>query len=104
MRARFSWVLMRAGCATVVPPAQPHGFVAAKLSVPPELKVCWLEYAKNEFPAGWSLSAPSDRDRWRMTVSGLLVRHPKGLLLIDVGNSSHFDQELGDSGFFAKMF
>lgn len=38
-----------------------------------------------------------------MTASALLVRHPKGDVLIDAGNSSHFDEEASQFPFWEKL-
>src|SRR5262249_32242625 len=72
-------------CVTL-PEAPPHVAVPPAPSPPPAMQVCWLEYAHTELPATYALAGGSDRDLWRVTFSGLLVRHPKGDLLVDVGN------------------
>jgi glyoxylase-like metal-dependent hydrolase (beta-lactamase superfamily II) len=38
-----------------------------------------------------------------MTASGLLIRHPKGDVLIDGGNSSHFDDETSRFPFWQRL-
>jgi glyoxylase-like metal-dependent hydrolase (beta-lactamase superfamily II) len=93
------------GCASTIPRAPAHPL--ARPADPPRavpLEVCWLEFARNDQPAGYALAGRSSRKRWEITVSGLLVRHPSGDLLIDVGNSSHFADEIKDQKFFARMF
>jgi N-acyl homoserine lactone hydrolase len=56
--------------------------VAPTLAPLPQIQVCWIETG-HAFGSG----------TFSMTASGLLIRHPKGDVLIDGGNSSHFDQE-----------
>jgi N-acyl homoserine lactone hydrolase len=56
--------------------------VAPTLAPLPEIQVCWIETG-HAFGSG----------TFSMTASGLLIRHPKGDVLIDGGNSSYFDQE-----------
>lgn len=58
----------------------------AEVSVPPRaapaaapgVQACWVE----------------SRGRMGFTASSLVVRHPQGDLLIDAGNSTHFDEEI----------
>ncbi|HEU4539084.1 MAG TPA: MBL fold metallo-hydrolase, partial [Polyangiaceae bacterium] len=91
-----------AGCGSTLPPAPPHAFVAAAPASPP-MQLCWVEFATNEKPGGYGLAGSSGRDRWPITYSGLLVRHPRGDLLIDAGNSLHFDEEKKTAGFFSEI-
>lgn len=65
-----------------LPMISPQARVAPELSRLPEIEVCWIE-------TGHAFGSGS----FSMTASGLLIRHPKGDVLIDGGNSSHFDQE-----------
>jgi len=96
-------LVLLTGCEATLPPAPAHARVAPAPR-PPPMQVCWLEYAINEVPGGFSLAGPSERKRWVVTMSGLLVRHPKGHLLIDVGNSSHFAEEIADSSFINRQY
>jgi glyoxylase-like metal-dependent hydrolase (beta-lactamase superfamily II) len=68
---------------TPLPPAAPHPLVAPSISVLPGLSACWIETGKtfSSFSFG-------------STAGGILVRHPAGDLLIDTGNSSHFNDEI----------
>lgn len=68
---------------TPLPPAPPHALVAPSIATLPGLSACWLETGKtfSNFSFG-------------STAGSILVRHPAGDLLIDTGNSSHFDQEI----------
>ena len=71
---------------TPLPPAAPHALVLPVISTIPGLSACWVETAKtfSSFSFG-------------STAGSVLVKHPAGDLLIDTGNSSHYDQEI--SGF-----
>src|SRR5467141_264656 len=71
---------------TPLPPAVPHERTVPVISTIPGLSACWVETAKtfNSFSFG-------------STAGSVLVKHPAGDLLIDTGNSSHYDQEI--SGF-----
>jgi glyoxylase-like metal-dependent hydrolase (beta-lactamase superfamily II) len=68
---------------TPLPPAVPHARAAPVISTIPGISACWVETAKtfSSFSFG-------------MTAGSVLVRHPAGDLLIDTGNSSHYDQEI----------
>ncbi len=69
-----------------LPPTAPHARVVPVISTIPGLSACWVETAKtfSSFSFG-------------STAGSILVKHPAGDLLIDTGNSSHYDQEI--SGF-----
>jgi len=68
---------------TPLPPAAPHTLVAPSIASLPGLSACWIETGTTfrNFSFG-------------STAGSLLVRHPAGDLLIDTGNSSHFDDEI----------
>jgi N-acyl homoserine lactone hydrolase len=71
---------------TPLPAAAPHARVVPVISSTRGISACWVETAKtfSNFSFG-------------STAGSVLVKHPAGDLLIDTGNSSHFDQEI--SGF-----
>jgi N-acyl homoserine lactone hydrolase len=68
---------------TPLAPASPHALVAPSIASLPGLSTCWIETGKafSNFSFG-------------STAGSILVRHPAGDLLIDTGNSSHFDEEI----------
>jgi len=66
-----------------LPEAPPHTRVKPPLDKLPALSVCWLETGKI----------------FDNTGSSLLIRHPKGDLIVDAGNSSHFKDELAPYSF-----
>jgi glyoxylase-like metal-dependent hydrolase (beta-lactamase superfamily II) len=68
---------------TPLPAVAPHARVARAISSLPGFSACWMETGKtfSKFPFG-------------STAGSILVRHPAGDLLIDTGNSSHFDEEI----------
>ncbi len=71
---------------TPLPAATPHARTAPLISTIPGISACWVETAKTF--SGFSFGS---------TAGSVLVKHPAGDLLIDTGNSSHYDQEI--SGF-----
>jgi glyoxylase-like metal-dependent hydrolase (beta-lactamase superfamily II) len=68
---------------TPLPAAAPHTLVAPVIKPLPGLSACWIETGKTFSDSSFGSTAGS-----------ILVRHPAGDLLIDTGNSSHFDQEI----------
>jgi glyoxylase-like metal-dependent hydrolase (beta-lactamase superfamily II) len=66
-----------------LPAAAPHALVTPLIKPLPGLSACWIETGKtfSSFSFG-------------STAGSILVRHPAGDLLIDTGNSSHFDDEI----------
>ncbi len=77
---------------TPLPASAPHARVVATISAVPGVSACWVETGKtfSNFSFG-------------MTAGSVLVRHPAGDLLIDTGNSSHFDEEVGVYGLWLRL-
>jgi N-acyl homoserine lactone hydrolase len=73
--------------------AAPHARVAPPPSTA-SIEVCWAEFARNETSGQVATAGLTRTSAWDITVSGLVVRHPKGDLVIDVGNSSAFPEEI----------
>ena len=73
-----------AGYRGTVPPAPPHARVRPNLAGLSPVTVCWIETGRFD----------------GFTASGLLIRHPRGHLLLDAGNSSFFSSEVSGYGFF----
>ncbi len=93
-------LLVLAACDPTLPAAPPHANVAPAPH-PPPMGLCWLEYARDAMPGSYGLAGASAHEQWELTYSGLLVRHPRGDLLVDAGNSSHFSEEVETAGFVA---
>ena len=66
-----------------LPAAEPHARVAPVISTIPGLTACWVETGKTF--SNFSFGA---------TAGTILVKHPAGDLLIDAGNSGHFEDEI----------
>ena len=97
--------LALAACDPTLPPAPPHALVAPDLervrAVP--ISVCWVEYAHDTAPGSYGLAGDSDELHWDITFSGLVIRHPRGDLVVDVGNSSRFADEIATSSFVPRV-
>jgi N-acyl homoserine lactone hydrolase len=72
--------------------APPHARVAPTVTPLKGLAACWVETGSTftGFP-------------FAMTGGSILVRHPNGDLLIDTGNSSHFDDEISGYPFVLRL-
>jgi N-acyl homoserine lactone hydrolase len=72
--------------------APPHARVAPTVTPLKGLSACWVETGSTftSFP-------------FAMTAGSILVKHPNGDLLIDTGNSSHFDDEISRYPFLLRF-
>lgn len=92
-------LLALASCLRV--PAVPP----AKLPEPPPpvaASVCWVEFSRGEGAAAFTTRGKTERRRFDGTVSGLLIRHPQGDVVVDVGNSPNFLEDLDGYGLWTK--
>ena len=75
-----------------LPAAPPHARVAPTIAPLKGLAACWVETGSTF--TGYPFA---------MTAGSILVKHPSGDLLIDTGNSSHFDDEIGGYPFLLRL-
>jgi N-acyl homoserine lactone hydrolase len=83
--------LLLAACAPLTP-LPSRAFAPAQVQAVP-LQVCWLETGGTTVGGGFGAGGWTRAERWEVTSSALLVRHPRGDLLIDAGLSPHAAQE-----------
>ena len=68
------------GCAShIEPTVVPDRAVPSVTSVA-DVRACWVEYAST----------------FGFTASGIVIHHPQGLVVIDVGQSKKFTSEIGE--------
>jgi N-acyl homoserine lactone hydrolase len=91
-----------AACDPTLPPAPPHALVVPDVHAVP-ISVCWAEYAHDTAPGSYGLAGDSDELHWDITFSGLVIRHPRGDVVVDVGNSSHFADEIATSSLVPRL-
>src|SRR5947209_1389679 len=72
--------------------APPHARIAPTINAVKGLAACWVETGSTF--SGYSFA---------MTAGSILVKHPNGDLLIDTGNSSHFDEEISNYPFLLRF-
>jgi N-acyl homoserine lactone hydrolase len=77
------------GCRTAVEPAAPRtlSYPEAKADAS-AIEVCWIETGATEASGELATEGPTDLRKWHGTASAMLVRHPKGDVLIDAGSTS----------------
>jgi N-acyl homoserine lactone hydrolase len=85
--------------------AAPHA-----LAVPPApatvspVRACWAEMGRNEAFGQVATAGVTHLSTWEVTVAGLVVRHPKGDLVVDVGNSSAFAKEIAEYTYLERKW
>ncbi len=87
-----AWFGLSGGAA--LRPAEGPRVVAPAPTVP--LEVCWLETGGTTVAAGFAAGGPTSLSQWEVTSSALLVRHPKGDVLIDSGISPNAAAEAAE--------
>lgn len=83
--------------------APPHAVVSAPARAA-GIQACWAEMGRSDAPGQVATAGLTRTHAWDVTVSGLLVRHPKGNVVIDVGNSSAFPSEIADYEFLDRTW
>lgn len=97
--------LAGAGCSHRLPPAPEHVNVGPKLeAIPDGVQACWVEYGRAEGPGFPITAGPTDLKHFHGTASGILVRHPKGDVLIDAGNSLEIKQEIHAMKWYRRIY
>lgn len=99
--AALAFFLFRARPIAAAPP---HERAAPALTAVPALSMCWAEFARNEAWGQVATAGVTHVPTWDVTVSGLVVRHPRGDVVVDVGNSSHFGDEIAEYGTYDHFF
>jgi glyoxylase-like metal-dependent hydrolase (beta-lactamase superfamily II) len=87
-----------------LPPAPPHTRVAPSLEALPPVRVCWLEFSRSDLWGQLGTAGLTRTPTWKNTASGLLVRHPKGTVLIDSGYSPNTLAEAEERPLLARRF
>jgi glyoxylase-like metal-dependent hydrolase (beta-lactamase superfamily II) len=83
--------------------AHDHAFVKTSFERLPRTSVCWVEFDHNVVPGQLATAGLTEMKDWEITASGLLIRHPRGTILVDTGNSSHFQEEIAGYPFWSHL-
>ena len=83
--------------------APDHPFVKVSFESLPRTSVCWVEFDHNVVPGQLATAGLTEMRNWEITASGLVIRHPSGTILVDTGNSSHFQEEIAGYPFRSHL-
>ncbi|KAA6458237.1 MBL fold metallo-hydrolase [Acidobacteria bacterium AB60] len=86
-----------------LPPAPDHAFIKPSFDRLPAMSACWIEFDHDTAPGQAATAGFTRLHTWELTASGLLIRHPQGSVLIDSGNSTHFQEEVADYPFWSHL-
>ncbi len=75
-------------CRVPLPAAPSHSRTTPTLAGLPSLRACWIETAQ----------------AFGNTAATLVIRHPRGDTLVDVGNSTHFADEIREYSLAARIW
>lgn len=95
-------VLLMLSSACGLPRVAPRLLVERPRAATP-IEVCWLELGGREAPAGLGAAGAVQADAWHVTTSALLVRHPKGVLLVDTGLSDDLHRDADELHGWARF-
>lgn len=84
--------------------APAHAFAPARLDRLRPARACWVEYGRNETWGQVGTAGLTRLWRWNITIAGLLVHHPSGDVVVDVGNSSRFHEQIREQPFFSRQW
>ena len=59
-------------------------------------QICWIEYSATDLPGAMGGQGITETKVWHSTFSGVLVRHPRGDMLIDTGLSPDAPAEVNE--------
>jgi N-acyl homoserine lactone hydrolase len=84
-------LLIACGCKGV--PEIPDRPLAPPRAGATPLQLCWAETGKAESWGGFATEGLHQTSDWTVTASILVIRHPKGTVLIDTGKSYRLEEE-----------
>lgn len=101
MRKLIVLSLLSTACASL-PPAAPHAFVPPP---PPgaSIQVCWVDTGGVTVSGGYGAGGSTEADTWEVTSAALVIRHPKGDLVLDTGISPHAQEEQRELGTWKRF-
>lgn len=94
-------LMLLSGCATL-PIAAPHSFLPLPEPVTP-LQVCWIETGAVSVPGGYGAGGATTTETWEVTSAAILIRHPKGDLVLDTGISPSAEEESKELGLWSRF-
>jgi len=98
---KFLPLLLLTACSTL-PAAAPHAFVPIPPPVTP-LTVCWIDTGGVSVPASYGAAGSPTAATWEVTSAALLIRHPKGDLVLDTGISPTAQEDATSLGAWKRF-
>lgn len=94
-------LLLFTACSSL-PQAEPHDFVPPP---PPaaSLQVCWVDTGGVSVPGRYGAGGSTVASTWEVTSAALVIRHPKGDLVLDTGISPHAQEEHRELGAWGRF-
>lgn len=86
-------LLLALACGCKGVPQVPDQPLAVPRPITTPMQLCWAETGKTENWGGYATSGWHTTPTWEATASILVVRHPKGTVLIDTGKSFRLEEE-----------
>jgi glyoxylase-like metal-dependent hydrolase (beta-lactamase superfamily II) len=90
-------LVVAARWSATLPALSPHAFTPLPAATTP-LELCWIDTGTVDAPARYGAAGVVKADAWHVTSPALLVRHPKGDLLIDAGLSPTMRADVTELG------
>jgi N-acyl homoserine lactone hydrolase len=91
MKTILPLLLLLSACATL-PTAPEHAFSPLP-EVQTALEVCWIDTGGLSVPGGYGAGGTTTAQTWEATSPALLIRHPRGDLVLDTGISPKASEE-----------
>lgn len=85
-----------------LPSVPAHSFTPLPAATTP-LTVCWIDTGGLDAPARYGVAGLAKTDAWHVTSAAILVRHPKGDVLIDAGLSPRAQEEANELGVWKRF-
>ncbi|MCY1082740.1 MBL fold metallo-hydrolase [Archangium lansingense] len=101
MKKLIGLSLLFTACASL-PSAGPHAFVTPPASGSP-VQVCWVDTGGVTVPGGYGAGGSTVAATWEVTSAALVIRHPKGDLVLDTGISPQAQEEQRELGAWKRF-
>ena len=93
--------LLLSGCASL-PVAEVHAFVPLPEPTT-KVQVCWIDTGGVSVGGGYGAGGATLADTWEVTSAAILIRHPKGDLVLDTGISPSAEEESHELGGWSRF-
>ena len=94
-------LLLLTACASL-PKAEPHAFVPPPPPGTP-IQVCWVDTGGVSVAGSYGAGGSTVASTWEVTSAALVIRHPKGDLVLDSGISPQAQEEKRELGLWGRF-